>query len=275
MRFNNFKTKHIAIEAHNNSDHKFKLGHNRMSDWTEEEYKAILTFRPGLENAAVPSSEIAGEATPIDWRQSGCIPPVQDQGQCGSCWAFSAVTAVESDYCIDHGTLYSLSPQQLIDCVKLCSGCNGGSQALAFNYYESHYAELLSTYPYTARDGVCKYAQDIATVVKTTSWVSVTPDSPDAMKAALASYPLAVAIEANTIAFQMYAGGVFTNTNCGTQLDHATNVVGWGTTGTMDYWIMRNSWGTSWGMGGNMEIEIVDGPGICGIQMQPLYPITN
>ena len=95
------------------------------------------------------------------------------------------------------------------------------------------------------------------------------------MKAALASNPLAVAIQANQLSFQLYTSGIFTNTNCGTNLDHATNVVGWGTSNGMDYWIMRNSWGTSWGMSGYMELEIVAGPGLCGIQMGPLYPIAN
>jgi len=95
------------------------------------------------------------------------------------------------------------------------------------------------------------------------------------MKDALVTYPMSVAIQANQLSFQLYTTGIFTNTNCGTQLDHATNVVGWGTESGMDYWIMRNSWGATWGESGYMRLEIVSGAGLCGIQMQPLYPITN
>ena len=159
--------------------------------------------------------------------------------------------------------------------MKLCFGCNGGNQSLAFNYYESHYAMSEASYPYTAKTGSCQYNASNVTPAKTTGWTGVTANSPDAMKSALASNPLAVAIQANQLSFQMYSGGVFTNTNCGTQLDHATNVVGWGNNGTVDYWIMRNSWGTGWGMSGYMELEIVAGAGLCGIQMQPLFPISN
>lgn len=182
------------------------------------------------------------------------MSPIQDQGQCGSCWAFSSVSALESDYCIANGTLYKLSEQQLVDCVKLCFGCNGGNASLAFNYYQNHYAESETAYPYTAKTGACNYNSAAATVVKTTGWTNVTANSPDSMKSALANNPLSVAIQANQLVFQMYSSGVFTDTSCGTQLDHATNVVGWGTTGTMEYWIMRNSWGTAWGMQGYMQI---------------------
>ena len=185
------------------------------------------------------------------------------------------MAALESDYCIANGTLYKLSEQQLVDCVKLCFGCNGGNAALSFNYYENHYAMSEASYPYTAKDGSCNYSSSNNTGVKTTGWTNVTADSPSAMQSALANNPLSVAIQANQLSFQLYSGGVFTNTNCGTQLDHATNVVGWGNSNGMDYWIMRNSWGSSWGESGYMNLQIVAGTGLCGIQMEPLFPISN
>jgi len=92
------------------------------------------------------------------------------------------------------------------------------------------------------------------------------------MKSALNSHVLSVAIEADKSVFQMYSGGVFTSTRCGTSLDHATNVVGWGTDSSYgDYWLMRNSWGKSWGDKGYMKLQIVSGKGLCGIQMEPQY----
>ena len=108
-------------------------------------------------------------------------------------------------------------------------------------------------------------------MVKTTGYTNVTADSPSAMKTALNSHILSVAIEADKMVFQTYSSGIFNASTCGTNLDHATNVVGWGTSGTTDYWIMRNSWGTTWGEAGYMQLQIVSGVGICGIQMEPLY----
>ena len=135
----------------------------------------------------------------------------------------------------------------------------------------THYAMTEAAYPYTGRDGTCKYNVANSTYVKMESYTNVTADSPSAMKTALNSHVLSVAIQANKMCFQTYSSGIFNNSNCGTSLDHATNVVGWGTSGTTDYWIMRNSWGTSWGEKGYMQLEIVSGKGYCGIQMEPLY----
>jgi len=132
-----------------------------------------------------------------------------------------------------------------------------------------------SSYKYTARDGSCKYSSSSASSVKTTGYTWVTADSPSAMKTALNNHVLSVAIQANKYAFQTYSSGIFSDSTCGTRLDHATNVVGWGTSAGTDYWIMRNSWGKYWGESGYMQLEIVSGKGICGIQMEPVYTTTN
>merc|ERR1719198_1872795 len=130
-----------------------------------------------------------------------------------------------------------------------------------------------ASYPYTGVDGTCNYSSSDNTGVYATGYTWVTAGDPDAMKAALANnYTLSVSIQANQFAFQSYSSGIFTNTRCGTNLDHATAVVGWGQEGSTEYWIMRNSWGTTWGEEGYMKVEIVSGHGLCGIQMEPLYP---
>jgi len=274
-RLSNFAQKHSVIRAHNAENTDYKLGHNKMSDWTEEEYASILTYKPNMVDtvAAVEASPMG--YSPVDWRSTSCLSPVQDQGQCGSCWAFSSVASMENKYCAQNGTLYKLSEQQLVDCVNLCFGCNGGNAALAFRYWESHNAMSEASYAYTAKDGTCAYNASSATPVKAVSYTGVTADSPDSMKATLVNNIMSVAIQANQLSFQLYSSGVFTNTNCGTQLDHATNVVGWGSESGMDYWIMRNSWGATWGESGYMRLEIVDGVGLCGIQMQPNFPVAN
>lgn len=130
-----------------------------------------------------------------------------------------------------------------------------------------------SSYPYTSgttgSNGKCNYSSSSTTGVTTTGYVNVSADSPTAMQNALQGHVLSVAIQADQLAFQLYNGGVFNNSNCGTNLDHATNVVGWSESG--NYWIMRNSWGTGWGDNGYMLLNIVSGHGLCGIQMEPQY----
>jgi len=279
FRLAQFAQKHSVINAHNATEESYKLGHNKFSDWTQEEYEAILTYKPDMGGRlkTAHNETILTDNQPVDFRNGNCLSPIQDQGQCGSCWAFSATASMETAYCQAHGQsgLGKYSEQQLVDCVQLCFGCNGGNAGLAWHYLQAHYEMTESSYPYTAKDGSCVYSGSNNTGVKSTATNTVTPNSPDAMKTALNTTIMSVAIQANQLSFQLYSSGIFTNTNCGTQLDHATNVVGWGTSGSMDYWIMRNSWGTSWGENGYMRLEIVNGDGLCGIQMQPNYPSTN
>jgi cathepsin L len=116
------------IKEHNTLGNTYTVGHNKMSDWTEEEYKAILTHTPMPEDEKIYAEmDISINATPIDWRSNGDVQSIKDQGQCGSCWAFSAISSVESGWKIKHGgTLPNLSEQELVDCDTGCYGCNGG-----------------------------------------------------------------------------------------------------------------------------------------------------
>jgi len=277
-RLHQFAQKTTLINEHNATESSYKLGYNQFSDWTQEEYEAILTLQS--EGNHVATDDFDGTlhplaASPKDWRNSGCVNAIKDQGQCGSCWAFSTQSAMESAHCIKTGKLDSFSEQELVDCDTTCSGCNGGLQSRAYRWLESHYEMSESSYRYTARDGSCKYSSSNNTGVKCTGYHSVTADDPTAMKNALAGRPLSVSIQANKYCFQSYSSGIFDDTSCGTRLDHATNVVGWGEEGSTEYWIMRNSWGKSWGENGYMKLKIVSGKGICGIQMEPQYPTTN
>lgn len=254
----------------------FKLGFNKMSDWTEAEYKSMLTYKPAEEWIATDNFETYnGVPNAVDWRTAGAVNAIKDQGQCGSCWAFSSAASMEGSHKIASGTLLSFAEQQLVDCSTLNFGCNGGNCALAFKYWTNNYVMSEASYKYTATNGTCKYNATSNTGVKATGSTNVTANNPTAMKAAVAIKPLSVAIEADLAVFQSYKSGIFNSTSCGTNLDHATNVVGWGSASGVDYWIMRNSWGTTWGESGYMRLQIVDGNGICGIQMQPLYPGSN
>jgi len=277
FRLSQFTRAHNEIEEHNATESSFKLGHNHMSDWTVAEYQAILTHQPMEESEKNYEyhPETVQSGTPLDWRNYNgynYVQGIKDQGQCGSCWTFSSVAALETMWARTTGYLYSLSEQQLVDCDTACYGCNGGWQYKAFKYYESYYAHQESTYRYTGRDGTCKYANYQPTNVKTKGYTNVSANNPTQMKSALMQGVLAVSIEADQSVFQRYRSGIFNSSACGTKLDHATNVVGWGSSGGVEYWIMRNSWGQSWGEQGYMRLQIVSGKGICGIQNEPLYP---
>lgn len=129
-----------------------------------------------------------------------------------------------------------------------------------------------SAYPYTAKDGTCKYSSGNNTGLRDSGYGRCSYGSPTSMKSALISHTLSVSVAASSYAFQTYSSGVFANSACGTRTDHATNVVGWGTSGSTEYWLMRNSWGTGWGDNGYMKLAIVDGAGYCAIQTYPYYP---
>jgi len=266
------------VELHNQTNSSFRLGHNKFSDMTEDEKAA---FRGRLNTVSAKNIVVLDEtATPssVDWRGTA-VNPIRDQGSCGSCWAFSSVCALEGAHYMATGNLESFSEQQLVDCAKFSwgnLGCNGGLQENAFNYYEQNDAILRSAYPYTAKNGDCQYDSLKKTAVEVSTYVNTTPKSASQTKAALAKQPISVSIEADKAVFQLYKSGVFDSTSCGTSLDHAVALVGYGTENGQDYYILRNSWGTTWGDQGYMKIANVgDGRGICGVQMDPLYPNSD
>jgi C1A family cysteine protease len=271
-----FKKTLTALSQENSkNDNTFRVAANKFADWTPAEYRRMLAYKPLRGNVTPVVDTPVSIPTSIDWRTEGAVNPVKDQGQCGSCWAFSAVGAMESRIKIKTGTLPSLSEQQLVDCaggIYENQGCNGGDMGTAMDYAHDKGMEREATYPYTAMDGNCNYDSS-KVIARPVSRANVTPNNAVALKTAIAAGPVSVAIEADTFVFQFYSGGILNSKACGTNLDHGVVAVGYGVDPSKgEYYIVRNSWGSSWGVKGYINIAVVDGAGICGIQMEPVYP---
>ena len=280
-RFSIFKNNFIGILYHNaDVSQNFTMGVNQFTDLTPEEFKSQyvggLKAEVGSYGCKSFSSGASGAPSSIDWRTKGAVTTVKDQGQCGSCWTFSATGAIEGAWAISKAQLINLSEQELVDCATGFSygshGCSGGQMEGAFKFVIENGQCSLSSYLYTAKDGTCQKCSAVAHI----SYCSdVKPNDQISLKAAVAQQPVAIAIEADTRYFQSYSSGILTSTSCGTNLDHGVLIVGYGTENGIDYWNVKNSWGTSWGDNGYVKIarsSSTNDPGICGIAIDASFP---
>ncbi|CAL9014299.1 unnamed protein product [Prunus brigantina] len=281
-RFAIFKNNVQFVEKFNTEGNKtYKLGLNEHSDLSDEEF---LRQRTGYKRAAELTSsanisfryeDLSSTDVPpsIDWREKGAVAPIKDQGSCGCCWAFSAVAAVEGIIQIKTGKLISLSEQQLLDCTSGNQGCNGGSMRTTFEYIQqSGGIASEENYPYQAVQGTCNANQP---AVQITGYEKVPANSEEDLLKAVSMQPVSIAIVGSGEEFKHYESGVFSTTDCGTTLDHAVTIVGYGMTedGTK-YWLLKNQWGESWGEKGYMKILRDAGPpeGVCGLARDAYYP---
>jgi len=247
------------------TSHEFAVQYaSGTSDVTNEKFLAANTKSVKIDGG-LPDS--------VDWRNKGAVTPVKNQGNCGSCWSFSATGVLEGFYFVNNGKLLSFAEQQLVDCdTDINQGCNGGLAYRAVAYVAQKGIELESDYPYTAKDGSCKY--DASKALKFAGGYSmVTPQSSDQLKAALVNSPVAVSVQADQDVFQFYKSGVVTK-NCGASLNHAVLAVGYQKLALTDAFIVKNSWGTSWGQDGYIYLGADQsqnqGKGVCGILVRPV-----
>jgi C1A family cysteine protease len=273
----------LFIKEHNLKNLSYKVGINQFIDreYINEYY--IKTENHSLiinedNNYNEYEYEYNNELIPkeYDWRNKNKVSSVKNQGDCGSCWSFSATGAVESIWAIKNNILYNLSEQELVDCSFKNNGCNGGSMDYAFEYIINNGLCINNSYPYIGNQNTCN-KDNCQSVVSLSNYSDIKSNDEKLLKRIVYHQPVSVAIQANKRSFQLYKKGIYSDLQCGTELDHGVLLVGYGYDNNynMKYWIIKNSWGSEWGENGYIRIlrDIDDQRGLCGIAMQPSIPI--
>lgn len=295
----NWKNNDRIIEETNGKNLTYTLGHNAFSGMSSEEFAEHMHFGLNREIIASSASALRGGfesavsvPASVDWRTKGVVSPIQDQGQAGTCYSFGTSCAVESAMAIKTGVLTKLSEQQIVDCSTVKNGgvnfgVNGGQIAPTFEWIGKTGGLCTEqAYPYvsgtTKTTGTCQKTCTKVSGSDVQSVVNVKPNSDADMMTALSKTVVSIAVQANEPTFQLYKSGVFTGA-CGSSLDHAVALVGYGSQNGLDYYILRNSWGQSWGQSGYMLIgkgndpatgkPYNNGAGECGLLMEASYPV--
>ncbi|XP_048415306.1 procathepsin L-like [Stegostoma tigrinum] len=278
---------------HSMGKHGFTVGMNHFGDLTNKEFNELMNgFRPLDSNNVNVVDEFGGdrndeeadedenddylEDATVDWREKGYVTQVKNQGNCGSCWAFSATGAIEGQWFAKTKQLIPLSEQQLVDCSSLYgnAGCRGGWMSNAFEYVvNSGGINSATDYRYVAEQNNCSFMinkiaakiKHYAFVIRRVKYLS---------RAVARIGPISVAIDASKRSFQFYRQGVYNNQQCSAHLpNHAVLVVGFGKMDNNDYWLIKNSWGTGWGDQGYIKI-LKSRANICGVLNYAVYPIV-
>lgn len=267
------------IEA-DNGLHSYRLEINKFADMTSEDMKCV--DRPGeLEEEGmvnvstfIPPNNMELPDT-VDWSKKGYVTHVKNQGDCGSCWAFSVTGGLEGQHFKKTGKLVSLSEQNLVDCDTANNGCNGGNRGKAYQYIANNNGiNTEKSYPYVAKEQTCNFSRsEVGATCKSFSRIPVGDEL--ALQKAVASVgPISVGIRL-VKEFSLYKEGVFDHKSCQSNERHALLIVGYGVFNGKDYWLVKNSWGQDWGMMDGYIMMSRNQNSQCGIADSALYPIVD
>ena len=272
MRFKIFERNVNFIDDHNSKNSLFTLGINKFTDLSKEEYRKMLGYKPI--NKKTNLKQITGNvAEKVDWRSRSKVNQIQDQGTWGSCWSFSTTSSIEGAYAIKYNQLLKLSEQQLVDCTKDYGnwGCDGGDMDWSFRYLQKNAFWLNKDYPYKGVDQACQTSWQ--GYVKVLNYTDVPNNSTLALKEAINIMPTTVSVDADSDYWIFYKSGIINTLDWGTYLDHAVTAVGYDQDNGQEYFIVRNSHGTDWGINGYVHIATGSDEfgGVCGILMGSSY----
>jgi len=275
------------VEEHNKEveegKHTYTLGENEFSDWTLQEFLDTMTgYNESMDSSVLADPTMEGKfphssGFPQSWdcRDHGLVSTVRSQGSCGSCWAFAAVGAVEGSWAKVKGQLFRLSEQELIDCDKSDGGCNGGGISSALTWVHNHHGLAKNTDygvgHYHPSQGTCHHKEEetVASLKRVRHVAS--KNEADLKRAVHNAGPVAMSVHVNK-KFKAYKSGIFNDPACPkNSANHAMLTVGWkySTKYKKTKWIVKNSWGKSWGQDGYIYLEY--GKNICGMAKSPLY----
>jgi len=280
-RFIIFKENLAIMNEMNSKETSAIYGITKYSDLSPSEFKAkYLTHKRNsntpLNYINIPTSSDIPQS--FDWRDKGAVTPVKDQGQCGSCWAFSATEAIESQWFLAGHTLTSLAPQQIVDCDqgRGDEGCEGGDTPTAYEYVISAGGmETETEYPYTAEDQTCQFkSSDVVAKISNWTYITTTKNETEMMVKIISTAPYSICVDASS--WQFYLGGVVQDF-CGTDLDHCVMITGFEDYETWDFqtlpiWLIRNSWGEDWGENGYIYVE--RNYDLCGVADEVTIPLV-
>jgi len=266
------------INAHNAKGLSWTNGVNEFTDWTDEEYKTMLGYgkqkdylRSSAKLGTIKSKGIENLES-IDHVKGGLVTPVKNQGACGSCWAFSTLAAMEGAYAKEHKTLESFSEAHLVECDGFSGACGGGWSINGLLFFTKRGPILEKDYPYRLPLGTCEESEHKAHYDQLPYAFRVEDDE-DSLYEALKHNVVSVAIRAENDDFRSYTGGVIDGDACGTELDHAVTLVGY--EASTDSWVVKNSWGSSWGESGYVRIRRREGKGVCGINQDSCQAVMH